>query len=443
MNQIAEKAPAQRSVGNFRWGIVALLFAAIAINYTHRQMLGLFKPTLEAELHWNEESYAALVFWFQVAYAIGQFGFGRFLDKIGVRWGYAIAYSIWTLAHMATGFVGTAMQFTVARFTLGLGEAGSFPASLKAIAEWFPQKERALAAGIFNSGTSIGVMIAAAGVPFIALDSFHIPGIAAELHGLGWGWRGAFVSTGAASFLWLAAWLLMYRAPARHPKLNPGELAYIQQDVPDTVESLPLRQLIGKKETWIYALTKFMTDPIWWLYLFWLPDFLHKSYGLNIGAFGPPLIAIYLMADFGSVAGGWMSSTLIARGVSVNFARKTTLLLFALCAVPMVFVQNVQDLWSCVFLIGLAAAGHQAFSCNVYTIPSDLFPRSAVGTVLGIGGAAGAVGGMLMSLFVGFILQTTHSYALIFGIAAFTYLVAATLIHLLAPRYKRAEITHE
>ena len=440
-DQTAESiSPKSTKVGNYRWGIVVLLFSALAINYTHRQMLGLFKPTLEAELGWNEEGYAAVVFWFQAAYALGQLGFGRFLDIAGVRIGYTIAYAIWVLAHMATGFVVNPLQFTMARFALGLGEAGSFPSSLKAIAEWFPQKERALAAGIFNSGTSIGVMIAAAGVPFIALGTFTLFG--KELHGLNWGWRGSFLLTGAVSLLWLIAWLAMYRRPAEHEKLSKAERAYILQDLP-TEDALaipakvPFWTVITQRETWVYAIGKFMIDPIWWLYLFWLPDFLHKSYGLNISSFGPPLIVIYLMSDIGSVTGGWLSSTLIKNGMTVNFARKLTLFLFALCAIPMFFIHNVHDLWPAVLLIGLAAAGHQAFSCNVYTLPSDLFPRAAVGTVLGIGGSIGAVGGMVMSIFVGWILQTTHSYTTIFAIAAFTYLAAFAVIHLLSPRLTR------
>ena len=435
----ATSAPAK--TGSYRWGIVVLLFTALAINYTHRQMVGLFKPTLESELHWNEEGYALVVTWFQAAYAIGQLSFGRFLDVAGVRIGYAIAYAIWVGAHMATGLVATPMEFTAARFVLGLGESGSFPSSLKAIAEWFPQKERALAAGIFNAGTSVGVMVAAAGIPFIALSTFHIGGIPGELHGLGWGWRGSFILTGALSLLWLAAWFLIYRNPRQAPRLKPAELAYIESDQPKgEAEKIGWLRLALTKDTWTYAVAKFMIDPIWWLYLFWLPDFLHKTYGLDLGSFGPPLIVIYLMSDIGSVVGGWMSSALIKRGVSVNVARKSTFFLFALCAVPMFFIHNVHDLWPAVLMIGLATAGHQAFSCNVYTLPSDLFPRAAVGSVLGIGGAAGGVGGMLMSLLVGWILQTTHSYTLIFAIAAFTYLAAFVVIHLMSPKLERNNI---
>ncbi len=432
-------------IGNYRWGIIALLFGALAINYTHRQMLGLFKGTLEGELGWSEEGYAGMVFWFQCAYALGQFGFGRFLDISGVRIGYTIAYVIWVVAHMLTGVVTTPTQFIAARFSLGLGEAGSFPSSLKAISEWFPQKERALAAGIFNSGTSIGVMIAAAGVPFIALHDFKIFDI--PFHGLGWGWRGSFIFTGALSLLWLVPWLMMYRRPHEHKKLGAEELAHITQDpVNALADKVPFWKVASKKETWIYALSKFLIDPVWWLYLFWLPDFFHKNYGLDVSTFGLPLVVIYLMSDVGSVMGGWMSSTLIKRGVSVNLARKSTFLLFALFAVPMFFVHNVHELWPVVLMIGLATAGHQAFSCNVYTMPSDLFPRQAVGTVLGIGGSAGAVGGMLMSLLVGWILQTTkdaghgaQGYTIIFAMAAFTYLVAFAVIHILTPKMKRVE----
>ncbi len=436
-----------KKIGNYRWGIIALLFAALAINYTHRQMLGLFKGDLEAQFGWNEENYAGMVFWFQCAYALGQFGFGRFLDVAGVRIGYAIAYTIWTVAHMLTGVVMTPLQFIMARFGLGLGEAGSFPSSLKAISEWFPQKERALAAGIFNSGTSIGVMVAAAAVPFIALNDFKLFDV--QMHGLGWGWRGSFIFTGALSLLWLVGWLIMYRRPTEHKKLSAEELAHIQQDIqivegaPDVIEKIPFFKVIAKKETWIYALSKFMIDPIWWLYLFWLPDFLHKTYGLNISSFGLPLIVIYLMSDVGSVAGGWLSSTLINRGVSVNMSRKVALFVFALFAVPIFFVHDVHDLWPAVLIIGLATIAHQGFSCNVYTLPSDLFPRAAVGTVLGIGGAMGAVGGMLMSVVVGKILEAAtdaghpaSGYTIIFAIAACTYLTAALLIHLLTPKLK-------
>ena len=435
---MSQETAAPAKVGNYRWGVIALLFAALAINYTHRQMLGLFKADLEHQFGWTEEGYAGMVFWFQCAYAVGQLGFGRFLDISGVRIGYTIAYAVWVLAHMATGLVANTDQFIAARFALGLGESGSFPSSLKAIAEWFPQKERALAAGIFNSGTSIGVMVAAAVVPFIALGDFKIFGTA--FHGLNWGWRGSFMFTGALSLLWLIPWLLMYRRPHEHKKVSTAELAHIHQDpVPTLSEKIPFWKIVQRPETWAYALAKFMIDPIWWLWLFWLPDFLHKSYGLDISSFGLPLIAIYLMSDIGSVMGGWMSSTLIKNGISVNVARKSTYFLFALLAVPIFFIGHVHDLWTAVFMIGLATAGHQAFSCNVYTMPSDLFPRAAVGTVLGIGGSIGAVGGMLMSLFVGWILQTTHSYTLIFAIAAFTYLATFAVIHVLKPKYKRID----
>lgn len=431
--------PPHSGRGSYRWGIVALLFTALAINYTHRQMLGLFKGNLETQFGWTEETYAGLVFWFQAAYAVGQMLFGRFLDVAGVRIGYAIGYVVWVVAHMATGLVSSVGEFAAARFVLGLGESGAFPSSLKAIAEWFPQKERALAAGIFNAGTSIGVMVAAAVVPFIALDDFKLFG--QDFHGLGWGWRGSFLFTGALSLLWLIPWFIMYRHPTEHPRLGQDELTHIQSDQPAVqVEKVSWLQLLAVRETWTYALGKFLIDPIWWLYLFWLPDFLHKNYGLNIASFGLPLIVIYLMSDIGSVAGGWLSSTLIQRGVSVNIARKTALFVFALCAVPMFFIHMVHDLWPAVLLIGLATAGHQAFSCNLYTLPSDLFPRAAVGSVLGIGGSLGAVGGMLMSLFVGWILQTTHAYTLIFAMAAFTYLLAFVVIHILTPKYAPARI---
>jgi ACS family hexuronate transporter-like MFS transporter len=417
----SEAAPTR--VGRYRWMICALLFAATAINYVDRQTIGVLKPTLQAELKWTESSYADIVFWFQAAYAIGYLAFGPIIDRIGARLGYAIAFTVWTLAHIAHGFVYTITQFALVRFTLGLGESGSFPSSLKAVSEWFPQKERALAVGVFNAGSNIGAIVTPLVVPAITLA---------------WGWRAAFVATGAVSFVWLIAWLAMYRSPGFHKKVTPGELAFIHSgEAPASATSISWLKLLRLRETWAYALGKFLTDPIWWLYLFWLPDFLSKRYNLDLKSFGPPLVAIYLMSDIGSVLGGWGSSKLMKSGRTANAARKTTMLICAVAVTPIVVAQFVSQLWGAVAIIGLATAAHQAWSANLMTLPSDLFPRVAVGSVVGIGGMAGAVGGMLMSKYNGYILDVFGSYQPIFALACGAYIVAIAVIHSLSPRLTR------
>jgi ACS family hexuronate transporter-like MFS transporter len=415
-------------IGRYRWVICALLFAATAINYIDRQTIGVLKPTLQAELHWTESSYADIVFWFQCAYAIGYLCFGPIIDRIGARLGYALAFSVWTLAHIGHGFVHSITQFALMRFTLGLGESGSFPASLKSVSEWFPQKERALAVGVFNAGSNVGAIITPIVVPAITLA---------------WGWRAAFIATGAVTFVWLIAWLAVYRSPDAHKKVSAAELKFIRSSdepataaatSPDRVSWLKLLKL---KETWAYALGKFLTDPIWWLYLFWLPDFLSKRHGLDLKSFGPPLVAIYLLSDIGSIAGGWGSSRLMKSGRTVNAARKITMLICAVAVVPILFAQFVSELWIAVAIIGLAAAAHQAWSANLMTLPSDMFPRAAVGSVVGIGGMAGAVGGMLMSKFNGYILGVFGSYQPIFALAGGAYIAAIIVIHVLSPKLTR------
>jgi ACS family hexuronate transporter-like MFS transporter len=418
--------PPSVRVGRYRWVICALLFAATAINYIDRQTIGVLKPTLQAELKWTESSYADIVFWFQCAYAIGYLGFGPIIDRIGARLGYAVAFTVWTLAHIAHGFVHSITQFALVRFTLGLGESGGFPSSLKAVSEWFPQKERAFAVGVFNAGSNIGAIVTPLVVPAITLA---------------WGWRAAFVATGVATFVWLIAWLAMYRSPADHKKVSASELAYIHsgEDGAASNTSVPVSwlRLLRLKETWAYALGKFLTDPIWWLYLFWLPDFLSKRYNLDLQSFGPPLVAIYVMSDIGSVAGGWGSSKLMQSGRTANTARKTIMLICALSVTPIVFAQFVSHLWMAVAIIGLATAAHQAWSANLMTLPSDLFPRIAVGSIVGIGGTAGALGGMLMSKYNGYILDVFGSYQPIFALAGGAYIAGIAVIHFLSPRLTR------
>ena len=409
-------------VGRYRWVICGLLFAATAINYVDRQMIGVLKPTIEQELGWSETTYADIVIWFQLAYAIGYLSFGRIVDKVGARTGYAVAFTIWTIAHMMHGAARNAVQFAMVRFLLGIGESGNFPAGLKAVTEWFPARERALATGIFNAGANIGAVITPIIVPIIALS---------------YGWRSAFVITGAISFVWLGVWLWLYRRPREHTRVSASELAWIESDPADPSAKIPWRKLLGYRETWAFAVGKFLTDPIWWLFLFWLPDFLVKRHGLDLKTFGPPLVVIYLISDLGSVVGGWSSSRLMKRGMSANAARKLTMLVCAICVLPIFFAQYVDNLWLAVGIIGLATAAHQAWSANLYTLPSDMFPRGAVGSVVGIGGTAGAIGGMLMAKFTGYILETTGSYTLIFAVAGSVYLIALALIHLLAPRLEQ------
>ena len=418
----------QRSgIGRYRWVICALLLAATSINYVDRQIIGVLKPTLQIEFGWTESFYGDVVFWFQAAYALGYLGFGRVIDKIGARLGYAVVVALWTAAHIAHAFVSSIGGFIAVRFALGLGESGNFPAALKAIAEWFPKQERALATGIFVAGTNVGAIITPLIVPFITYR---------------WGWRAAFIVTGSFSLIWLIFWLRIYRRPQEHSKVSAGELAFInsdssaEPDAPRNVTNLTWRALLRVPETWAYALARFLIDPIWWMFLFWLPDFFAKRYSLDLEHFGPPLVVVYLVSDVGSISGGWLSSRLIRLGYTVNRARKLTMLLASVLVVPVMFAMHADNLWLAVAIVGLATAGHQAFSATLYTFPSDVFPKQAVGTVVGIGGTAGAIGGMLMAKYAGWVLDGIGSYTPIFIVAGTVYILALIVVHTLSPRLK-------
>jgi ACS family hexuronate transporter-like MFS transporter len=415
----------RRGVGNYRWVICALLFFAATINYIDRQVIGILKPTLQTEIGWSEIGYSRVVLSFQAAYAIGLLLAGRLMDRIGTRKGFSLAIIFWSFAAMGHALARTVFGFGVARFLLGLGEAGNFPAAIKTVAEWFPKKERALATGIFNSGTNIGALVTPLVVPVIAFN---------------WGWRAAFIVTGAIGFIWLVAWWALYRHPEEHPSLSKTELDYIQSDPPDPAVSVPWSRLIPHRQTWAFSLAKFMTDPIWWVYLFWLPDFLHKRHGLSLKDFGPPLVVVYLLADIGSIGGGWISSSLIKRGWSINSGRKLAMLICATAVIPIVLAAQTSNIWVAVVLIGIAAAAHQGWSCNLFTTTSDMFPRHAVGSVVGIGGMAGAIGGMIIAWLVGQILEYTGSYVPIFIIAASAYLAALLVFHLLSPKLEPANL---
>jgi ACS family hexuronate transporter-like MFS transporter len=412
-------------IGNFRWIICALLFFAATINYLDRQVIATLKGDLQRAGVWDEIGYSWVVFAFQTAYAIGLLGAGRIMDWLGTRRGFSVSVLFWSVAAMAHALVSTVVGFAGARFALGLGEAGNFPASIKTVAEWFPRKERALATGIFNAGTNVGILVAAAIVPPITYN---------------YGWRWAFLITGLVGFIWLAFWIVLYRRPEEHPRLSKSELAYIQSDPSELATRIPWRRLLPHKQTWAFAIGKFMTDPIWWIYLFWLPDFLSKNYSIDLKNIGLPLIVVYLIADVGSVAGGWLSSSMIKRGISVNRSRKTAMLICAIAVMPVVFAAKASNVWIAVLLVGLAAAAHQGWSANLFTTTSDMFPRRAIGSVVGIGGMAGAIGGMLISKVVGYILQFSGSYVPIFIIAGSAYLAAWLVIHLLVPRLEPAAV---
>ncbi|RAK56899.1 MFS transporter [Phenylobacterium deserti] len=412
-------------IGRYRWVIVTLLFAAMVVNYVDRQTIGLLKSDLSRDFGWSENDYANLVFWFQAAYAVSYLIFGRVVDRIGARWGFGIAFLIWQVAHIAHAGARSLGGFMIARVALGIGEGGAFPAGIKAVAEWFPKKERAFATGLFNAGTNIGAIVTPLVVPAVVLA---------------WGWQMAFIVTGIAGLVWLPIWLLVYRRPQEHKRVGAAELAHIQSDPPDVVEKVAWTVVIRKRETWAFALGKFLIDPIWWMFLFWLPDFLGKRHGLDLKTFGPPLIAIYLLSDVGSVAGGWLSSKFMHMGWSINRARKTTMLICALLAVPVAFAAYANNLWLAVLIIGVATAAHQGFSANLYTLPGDVFPRSAVGSVIGIGGMLGAIGGMAMSKYAGYVLEQIGTYTPIFIVAGSAYLVALLVVHLLTPKMEPVKL---
>jgi ACS family hexuronate transporter-like MFS transporter len=410
---------AKKSVGHYRWTICALLFFATTINYVDRQVLGLLAPLLQTKIGWNELQYGYIVTAFQVAYAFGLLIMGRFIDRVGTRIGYAAAIGIWSLSAMAHSIVHSALGFGVARFALGFGESGNFPAAIKTIAEWFPKKERALATGIFNSGTNVGATVAPLAVPWIAV---HL------------GWRFAFLFTGLFSAIWIVCWLMVYRKPSEHPKLSPQEFDYIHSDPAEATTKIAWWPLLGYRQTWALILGKFLTDPIWWFFLFWLPKFFSSEHHLSLTGLGLPLVAIYNAATVGSIFGGWLAARLLKAGFTLNGARKTTMLVCALAVTPIVMAANVQSLWGAVALVSLATAAHQGWSANLFTLASDMFPKRAVGSVVGIGGFGGAIGGALISAFTGFVLQFTHSYLPLFIIAGSAYLIALLVIQLLSPR---------
>jgi ACS family hexuronate transporter-like MFS transporter len=415
-------------IKHFRWWIVGVLFLATTVNYIDRQVLSILKPTILSWPGWSELAYGRVVSFFQLAYALTMVLAGAFVDRIGIRKGLAIAVVWWSLAAMGHAFSGTVLSFAIWRILLGIGEAANFPASIKAIAEWFPKRERALAAGIFNSGTNVGAVL----TPFA---------VAWVLETLG-KWQWVFILTGMLGFAWLFIWFAIYRKPGEHPRCTSEELEYIRSDAAEEkIEKTPWLKLLGYRQTWAFTLGKFMTDPIWWVWLFWVPGFLHKKFGIDIKAMGPPLLIIYSMASVGSIGGGAMSACFLKQGWSQNAARKIAMLLCACCVIPVVGAAMTHDIWVAVLLIGLACGAHQGWSANIFTLTSDLFPKRVVGSVVGIGGAAGGIGGFFIANIVGMILTANaNNYLPIFIAAGSMYLLALVVIHLLAPKLSPADI---
>ena len=415
---------AKIKIGNVRWTIVALIFFATTINYIDRQVIGILAPYLQKEIGWNEIEYGYIVTAFTAAYAIGLLLIGRIIDIVGTKRGYATVLTGWSFAAIGHALASSALGFGVARFVLGLFEAGNFPAAIKTVAEWFPKKERALATGIFNAGSNVGAVVAPLVVPWLVLT---------------WGWQEAFIFTGAVGLIWLLFWYLLYEKPERHKRLSQSELSYIQSDPADTQEKIPWKELFKYRGTWAFAIGKLLTDPAWWFYLYWIPSFLNKNYNVTLDKIGIPLIIIYVMADVGSIGGGWLSSSFIKHGWSINKGRKTAMLICALIVVPIMFASAASYEWIAVALLSLATAAHQGWSANLFTLVSDIFPRKAVASVVGLGGTFGAIGGMFIATAAGFILENTGSYMILFIIAGSLYLTALFIINLIVPEIKEIE----
>jgi MFS transporter, ACS family, hexuronate transporter len=429
-NALADGAR-QSAVGRYRWLICALLFLATTINYIDRQILSLLKPILDVELGWTNAQFGEVNAAFQAAYAVGLLLFGGFIDRFGTKIGYAVSIAAWSLAAIGHAAAGSVRGFFFARVALGLGEGGNFPAAIKAVATWFPRKERAFATALFNSGANVGAIVAPAVVPLIALT---------------WGWQSAFVAAGIAGFFWLALWLPFYESPEKTKRLGSAELAHIQSDNEEQEAgagaAVRWTDILKYRQAWSFVVAKFLTDPVWWFFLIWLPDYFKKTRALDIKQSWVHLVAIYSLVTVLSIFGGWLVGYLARSGLTMSRARKTGMFIFACLVLPILFVTKVGD-WAAVLLIGLAGAAHQAWSANLFTTASDMFPKRAVASVVGIGGMAGSFGGILFPIYSGKLLDrfqasgnVTTGYAILFGICGSAYLIAFALNHLLAPKFE-------
>lgn len=429
------------AVGKYRWTICALVFFATTINYLDRAVISLLKADLTREFNWNDGDYADIEIAFKITYAIGMLGAGRLIDKLGTKMGYLLATLLWSISAVGHAVVTSTLGFIVARAALGVTESGNFPAAIKTVAEWFPKRERALATGIFNSGANVGAILAPLSVPFIAVS---------------WGWEWAFIITGSLGFVWIVFWFILYEVPSKNAKLSQAELHYINSDpelpatVTDNEPKVSWWRLLQFRQTWAFVLGKFLTDPIWWFYLFWLPDFLTSEYGIKDQELAMPVALVYTISTFGSVGGGWLPLWLIRKGWPTFKARKASMLAYAFLVIPVVFSQVLGELsmWYAVLIIGLATSAHQAWSANIFTTVSDMFPKKSVGSVTGIGGMFGGLGGILLSLLVQknmfvyyrSIGQIETAYYIMFIICGGAYLLAWLIIHLLVPRMERIKV---
>jgi ACS family hexuronate transporter-like MFS transporter len=410
--------------GYIRWIICALLFLATVVNYIDRTVISVLEPELRHKIGWTDSQWGYISASFMLAYAIGFPLSGWFIDKVGTRLGFALSLIVWSLAAASHAFARNVGEFMLARFALGLGESGNYPAAIKTIAEWFPKRERAFATGLINAATNVGATISPIAVPLLYAE---------------YGWQAAFVATGLGGLFWVLLWWPIYRRPQEHTWVSEEELAYIESDPPDPPKRIPWRRLLQYRQVWAFAIAKAFTDSIWWFYLFWFAPFMAEQFGVDIKTIGWPMVTVYLMADVGSIAGGWQSSWLLGRGWSTNAARKTAMLTYALCIVPVAFAPLVSEKWVAVFLIGMAAGSHQGFSANLYTLTSDIFPRNAIGSIVGIGGFAGASGGFLLQLSAGWLKELTGDYVLLFAMASSAYLIALAVIQVLIPHVEPVE----
>ena len=434
--QPAGTGTARVVASQYRWVICALLFFATTINYIDRQILSLLKETLDKQIGWTNTEFGWVNSAFQLAYGAGLLGFGWFVDRFGTKIGYALSIAAWSVAAISHSLVGSVAGFLAARSALGLGEAGNFPSAIKAVALWFPKQERAFATSIFNAGTNAGALIAPAIIPVMAAK---------------WGWQSTFIGAGVAGFLWLFLWLPFYDTPERSTRVGAAELALIRSDRDEEQAGpkVPWLSLLEYRQTWSFIVAKFLTDPVWWFFLIWLPDFFYKTRGLNIKKSWIHIVTIYGIVTVLSIYGGWITGYLTRRGWTVTRARKTGMFVFALCVLPILAVTKVGD-WTAVLLIGLAASAHQAWSANLYTTVSDMFPKQTVASVIGIGGMAGSAGGFIFPILTGRMLDrfearhaATAGYAVLFGICACMYLIAFVLNHLCAPRFERVTLRPE
>ncbi len=429
----------QQAIGKYRWTICGLIFFATTINYIDRNVISFLKSTFTNDLGWTDADYADVEIIFKLFYAVGMLGAGRLIDKLGTKIGYGLSTLLWSIAGVCTALVNTVLGFAVVRGALGVTESGNFPAAIKTVAEWFPKKERALATGIFNSGANIGAIITPLTIPYIVTN---------------WHWQWAFIITGLLGFIWVIFWFILYEVPRKHKKLSKEEFEYIQSDKDEAPEAseqpkLSWWRLLGYKQTWAFAIGKFLTDPIWWFYLFWLPDFFESTYHIKLTAASWPVAVVYIISTVGSIGGGWIPLYLIRKGWPVFKARKVSMLIYAFCVLPIVFalVLGQINMWLAVAVIGLAAAAHQAWSANIFTTVSDMFPKNSTASVTGIGGMFGGVGGIVLSLFVQknmfvhyrAINQIETAYYIMFAVCASAYLLGWLIMHFLVPRMKRIE----